>query len=165
MSDLLTTVWAYAAPILAVIFEVLICIVAVVAVGYLYRLFKQKGINITECKWFDINSIIGETVGYLNQKVVNGLKDASDNGKLTEEEQTEVYNKAVNIILKILDDDQIKTICDKYGDITEGLDILIHDHIYTEKKYYGNNINTGTLTPLNPIDLFDTDESTEDIGE
>lgn len=70
----------------------------------------------------------------LNQTLVDGLKAASADGKLTQEEITEIKTQAVNMLADTLSDDAKEVLTKAFGDIEKYLDIVIQRAVCKVKK-------------------------------
>ena len=66
-----------------------------------------------------------DIVMMLNQTVVEGLKAANADGKLTSEEAIEIKNRAFNMLITMLSEDAKEIISKLYGDVDTYLSNLI----------------------------------------
>lgn len=116
--------------ILLVILQVATIIGIVVFVNYLRKLAKKAGIEISDEQFQAINSIINDVIVYVNQKWTSVYKSLSPNGKLTEAQKIELFNKAKNIIMSMLTATQCTAIVEHYtGDLDTDLEILIEKFV------------------------------------
>ena len=75
--------------------------------------------------------VVQDVVNYMNINVVNAVKIASADGKLTEEEAKQIKEEAINQILKILSSNMKDVLGIVFGDVGEWLSIQV-DNV-TEK--------------------------------
>ena len=76
--------------------------------------------------------VVQDVVNYMNINVVNAVKIASADGRLTEEEAKQIKEEAINQILKILSSNMKDVLGIIFGDVGEWLSIQV-DNI-TEKE-------------------------------
>jgi hypothetical protein len=81
-----------------------------------------------------LDQVVIEVVKELNQTVVEELKAARADGKLTRDEAEQIKSKAVELILKRLGGEMIKIIQTTLGPITEVLVTKIEAAIFDHKK-------------------------------
>ena len=63
------------------------------------------------------------------------MKEASEDGKLTDEQINEIQNKALDLIYKLLDSSTIDSLISKYGEnYTEYIKILIENSVVDAKN-------------------------------
>jgi hypothetical protein len=78
--------------------------------------------------------VVIDVVKELNQTVVEELKAAKMDGKLTKDEAKQIKNKAVELVLKRLGIDMIKIIQTSLGSITDLLSTKIEAAVFDHKK-------------------------------
>lgn len=137
-------------PILSAVLLTVFTIVGFVLISLLKMLFKKLGISTSSSQWDAIEGLITDVVVVLNNKLVDNIKSAN-NGKLTEQQQEIVYDKAIEYIKAILSSDQVAKICDKYGNLDDGLLVMIEKSINKAKEAKTVNttitVNTDTNEP------------------
>ena len=160
--EFLNQLLTYLYPILTVLIQVGICVAIVGIVGYIIKSLKSKGIDLINTNLIDVETIVTKVVKYLNQTVVDKMKEASDNGKLTDEQITEIQDKALDLIYKLLDSNTIDSLISKYGEnYTEYIKILIENSVVNAKNEDLKVIEASTI-PLNEINIdpdFVSDEN------
>lgn len=123
--------------------------------------FIAVGISILVSKYSikieieDIARIVGQVVSYVNQKFVNNAKADNPDHKLTSEQVETAFNMAYKLIKGALNDNQVKYLESKYGDIHSALDIIIESVVNNSKSY--NYIES---TPL----ITETADNGKDIN-
>lgn len=149
--EFLTQILTYLYPILTVLIQVGICVAIVGLVGYILKILKSKGIDLINSDLIDVEGIVTKVVKYLNQTVVDKMKDASEDGKLTDEQISEIQSKALDLIYKLLDSSTIDSLISKYGEnYTEYIKILIENSVVDAKNDDLKIIETSTI-PLSEI--------------
>ena len=149
--EFLTQILTYLYPILTVLIQAGICVAIVGLVGYILKILKSKGIDLINSDLVDVEGIVTKVVKYLNQTVVDKMKDASEDGKLTDEQISEIQSKALDIIYKLLDSSTIDSLISKYGEnYTEYIKILIENSVVDAKNDDVKIIEASTI-PLSEI--------------
>lgn len=117
-------------PIIAVLAQLVICILAVFGIRLIRKLFTKIGIDVDGKIIDEIEDIVRQAVKMVNQKFVDDYKEQSADGKLTEEQKKQVYSIAYNAIMTALTDEQMKVLIDKYGDdLSSAIEIMIESTI------------------------------------
>ena len=109
-------------------------------------------------------TVVQDVVNYMNINVVNAVKIASADGKLTEEEAKQIKDEAIKQILKILSSNMKDVLGAMFGDIAEWLSIqvdvvteqlkndpsgsgLTHDQVMMQKALTANTTITNDDEP------------------
>ena len=162
--EFLTQILTYLYPILTVLIQAGICVAIVGLVGYILKTLKSKGIDLINSDLVDVEGIVTKVVKYLNQTVVDKMKDASEDGKLTDEQISEIQSKALDIIYKLLDSSTIDSLISKYGEnYTEYIKILIENSVVDAKNDDLKIIEASTI-PLSEISVTPDLVSDNDNG-
>lgn len=149
--EFLTQILTYLYPILTVLIQVGICVAIVGLVGYILKILKSKGIDLINSDLVDVEGIVTKVVKYLNQTVVDKMKEASEDGKLTDEQIYEIQSKALDLIYKLLDSSTIDSLISKYGEnYAEYIEILIENSVVDAKNDDLKIIEASTI-PLSEI--------------
>lgn len=91
---------------------------------------KAKNTNATLMTYIDLlKDITTNVIVSLNSSVVDDLKKASSDGKLTIEEAEEIKNKAIKKIVAQLSDDVVATLTIGVGDLNEYISNLIDKRV------------------------------------
>ena len=96
---------------------------------------KARTKNETIKTYIDIVSTNAENVvNALNQTLVESLKSASEDGKLTKEEAHEIGKTAVNMLIDTLSDDVVNTLGTVFGDVHAYLGNVIETTVVKIKQ-------------------------------
>lgn len=98
----------------------------------LWRFFTGKLVNSESISV--ALTVVQDVVNYMNINVVNAVKIASADGKLTEEEAKQIKEEAINQILKILSSNMKDVLGAVFGDIGEWLSIQVDNMTEKLKK-------------------------------
>lgn len=126
---------SYVYPVLTVIIQVAVCVGIGVLVKYLITLLQSKGIGFTDSEISNIEYTVNRVVRYMNQTIVNNMKEQSADGKLTEDQIYEIQNKALNLITGILSTDAVNALLQRYGEnYVDYIKVLIENAVIDEKE-------------------------------
>lgn len=99
------------------------------------NLLRQKfNIQVSESQLNSISTTVNNVVTTLNQQIVNDLKEASADGKLTKEECITIRDNAIALCISLLDQKSIDYLDKKYGDSTKAIEVLIENAVVNFKK-------------------------------
>lgn len=141
MSELWNTFLQGLTPVITVVLEVALVLLVGVATQFIKKYCTKLGINIDDSQISSIEDLVYKAVVTVNQKLVDDLKAISPNGKLTEEQQQDVYDMAYTIIKNSLSEDQFGLLAKVYGDAETGIEVLIENMVVQAKNY--NTLITG----------------------
>lgn len=120
-----------------VIFEVLMLIIGA-AFAYLSSLTaKTRKLDHVSAAMSELERVVKTVVGDLQQTVVDGLKDASVDGKLSEEEVYDLGRLLVKKATEQLSDPSSKTIAAAGIDINEAIHSIAEAYIAKIKRENG----------------------------
>jgi hypothetical protein len=108
-----------------------ITIILTMAGFYLHRNYQNS--KLTQVL-FILDQIVINVVQELNQTVVEDLKAASVDGKLTRDEAEQIKHKAIEMVLKRLGGNMLKTIQINMGPITNLLATKIEAAVFDAKR-------------------------------
>ncbi|HBE77110.1 MAG TPA: hypothetical protein DDW65_04915 [Firmicutes bacterium] len=108
-------------------------ITAVLTMAGFYLNRKYQNSKLTQAL-FVVNQIVIDVVKELNQTVVDELKAARADGKLTRDEADQIKHKAIEITLQRLGLDLLKTIQISMGPITDLLATKIEAAVFDHKR-------------------------------
>lgn len=111
--------------VLATVLQIMLVVVAFAAFIALTKLTKKLQLNIESNTEKQLMGCIQTVVAATNQKIVEKLKAANPDNKLTEEQQTEVFEHVKGIIMAGLTSDDMNYILSKYTSIDSGLENMI----------------------------------------
>jgi hypothetical protein len=95
-----------------------------------------------------VDQIVIDVVKELNQTVVEGLKAAKADGKLTRDEAEQIKHKAIEMILKRLGGNMLKIIQASMGPITFLLSTKIEATVFDEKRSRKARTSSGGKQPM-----------------
>ena len=130
----INTILQTVSPIITVILEVGLALLVIFAIKFIRKYLVKLGIVINDEEMSAIEDIVKKAVITINQKLVDNMKELSPDGKLTNEQQIEVYNAAYKIIKDSLTADQLGLIKKIYGDEETGVEVLIENMVAEAKE-------------------------------
>ena len=126
---------SYVYPVLTVIIQVAVCVGIAVFVKYLITLLQSKGIGFTDSEISNIEYTVNRVVRYMNQTIVDNMKEQSVDGKLTEDQIYEIQNKTLSLITGILSTDAVNALLQRYGEnYVDYIKVLIENAVIDEKE-------------------------------
>lgn len=81
-----------------------------------------------------LSDVVQATVTSLNQTMVEGLKAAHEDGKLTEDEVTELKNLSKRTVLNVIGDKGVAVLHEACGDVEQYVSHLIEQAVANAKK-------------------------------
>lgn len=133
---MIENILGYAWNVLIILIPIAILIGVGCATWLIIKFIKSKNIDITDKEIESIQNIVLKVVKYLNQTVVDKLKESSEDGKLTPEQANNVREEALQMIYALLGDDRVQELIDKNETIeglTEFLYVLIENSVIEAK--------------------------------
>lgn len=97
-------------------------------VGVVKKYYEKLKNELTDEQLSLIKNIITNIVQMINQTFVDYAK-ANNNGYLTEEDAKLAYNKAYDLIMQSLSEEQLSVIESTYSDVDSGLLVLIESTV------------------------------------
>lgn len=116
-------------PVTAAISDLLIVLLVGIITVLANSLRVKFKIQVSEATMSDIKTTVTDIVIQINQRIVDDLKAKSADGKLTEEEKSEVLDRAIQLALSLLDDKALKFLRDKYGDEFAAIELLVENAV------------------------------------
>ena len=133
---MIENILGYAWNVLIILIPIVILIGVGCATWLIIKFIKSKNIDITDKEIESIQNIVLKVVKYLNQTVVDKLKESSEDGKLTPEQANNVREEALQMIYELLGDDRVQELINKNETIeglTEFLYVLIENSVIEAK--------------------------------
>lgn len=133
---MIENILGYAWNVLIILIPIAILIGVGCTTWLIIKFIKSKNIDITDKEIESIQNIVLKVVKYLNQTVVDKLKESSEDGKLTPEQANNVREEALQMIYALLGDDRVQELIDKNETIeglTEFLYVLIENSVIEAK--------------------------------
>lgn len=121
---------------IAFIILTLIAEVVLVIAGFLVITYIKKGLTYLKVKtngvvYTEIEKVVLNIVSWFNQKLVDEWKKNAVDGKLTPEQQSEVFNSAKSKIVEVLTSEQLTYLAQQYGDVELGIEYIIEKCVRT----------------------------------
>ena len=114
-------------------------------VGVVKKYYEKLKNELTDEQLTLIKTIITNIVQMINQTFVDSAKN-NNNGYLTEEDAKLAYNKAYDLIMQSLSEEQLSVIESTYSDIDSGLLVLIESTVKDLKNVNGKSDLTNKET-------------------
>lgn len=127
-------IFTWLTPALEVVLQVGVCIVVFMLIVYVNNLLKERGIDITKSTSIDLENLIIKVVRYINQTVVDNMKEQSENGKLTDSQIADVKNKALSMIYELINSDMMNYLIDNFNDYEPYVEMLIENAVVMTKN-------------------------------
>ena len=124
-------------PTIVVLFallEVLIIVGAAYMISFVRKQIKESKVAIDASMEENIVETIKRVVKATNQKIVEDMKKASGNKKLSEEQQLIIFDTVKNNLLHILNSDEVKFLTGKYLNMDNALEYLIESAVADTKN-------------------------------
>lgn len=154
MENFLNTLLQAVTPIITLLIEVGIVLLVAFATKFIKKYLTKIGISIDNDQLSAIENLVYQTVIKLNQTTVDKMKELSPDGKLSEEQQSYIYELAYKNILEALSEDQLGLIEKIYGSDTEGIETLIENMVVKAKENKTSYLSEAIL-------VSDTDAATD----
>ena len=120
--------------VLVTLISIILVFVGIIASKVLLLLAKKLGIDVDDQTMKTIQSLVNKLVQAMNQSVVNDLKKANPDGKLTAEQKAQVFNDVRNDLEKSLTDEEKQYLIDKFKDLDTALKALIESSVGENHK-------------------------------
>lgn len=134
METIITIMGSDVWTVLVTLISVILVFVGIVASKVLLLLAKKLGIDVDDQTMKTIQSLVNKLVQAMNQSVVNDLKKANPDGKLTAEQKAEVFNRVRDDLEKSLTDEEKQYLINKFKDLDTALKALIESSVGENHK-------------------------------
>lgn len=134
METIITMLGSDVWTVLVTLISVILVFVGIVASKVLLLLAKKLGIDVDDQTMKTIQSLVNKLVQAMNQSVVNDLKKANPDGKLTAEQKAEVFNRVRDDLEKSLTDEEKQYLIDKFKNLDTALKALIESSVGENHK-------------------------------
>lgn len=169
MNEVLVSVTqATLGPIVQLVLEIVLTLLFGLLMGLLSKLHKKYNIDIDSATTDSIKKSVLTIVKSLNQSVVDDIKAAAVDGKLTKEEQSEILARAKEKGKILLSSEEYNFILKKYGSYDAAFKIFVDDAIYDLKKEAVGKLNSvgfGEYINLDDVPSHQSGEVSECLGE
>ena len=134
METIITMLGSDVWTVLVTLISIILVFVGIVASKVLLLLAKKLGIDVDDQTMKTIQSLVNKLVQAMNQSVVNDLKKANPDGKLTAEQKAEVFNRVRDDLEKSLTDEEKQYLIDKFKNLDTALKALIESSVGENHK-------------------------------
>ncbi len=134
METIITMLGSDVWTVLVTLISVVLVFVGIIASKVLLLLSKKLGIDVDAQTMKTIQALVNKLVQAMNQSVVNDLKKANPDGKLTAEQKAQVFNDVRNDLEKSLTDEEKQYLIDKFKDLDIALKALIESSVGENHK-------------------------------
>ena len=101
-------------PVMTALLECLSVVLVGVITLAINALKKKFNVATDHETGIIVENLVKDVVHQINDQIVNDLKSKSEDGKLTKEEQKEVFQNALNLCFSLMDDKMITYLNSKY---------------------------------------------------
>lgn len=134
METIITMLGSDVWTVLVTLISVVLVFVGIIASKVLLLLSKKLGIDVDAQTMKTIQALVNKLVQAMNQSVVNDLKKANPDGKLTAEQKAQVFNDVRNDLEKSLTDEEKQYLIDKFKNLDTALKALIESSVGENHK-------------------------------
>nr|DAY74566.1 MAG TPA: hypothetical protein [Caudoviricetes sp.] len=134
METIITMLGSDVWTVLVTLISIVLVFVGIIASKVLLLLSKKLGIDVDAQTMKTIQALVNKLVQAMNQSVVNDLKKANPDGKLTAEQKAQVFNDVRNDLEKSLTDEEKQYLIDKFKDLDTALKALIESSVGENHK-------------------------------
>lgn len=134
METIITMLGSDVWTVLVTLISIILVFVGIVASKVLLLLAKKLGIDVDDQTMKTIQSLVNKLVQAMNQSVVNDLKKANPDGKLTAEQKAEVFNRVRDDLEKSLTDEEKQYLINKFKNLDTALKALIESSVGENHK-------------------------------
>lgn len=134
VNEIITSAVEPTIVVLFALLEVLIIVGAAYMISFVRKQIKESKVAIDASMEENIVETVKRIVKATNQKIVEDMKKASGNKKLSEEQQLIIFDTVKNNLLHILNSDEVKFLTGKYLNMDNALEYLIESAVADTKN-------------------------------
>lgn len=134
VNEIITAAVGPTIVVLFALLEVLIIVGAAYMISFVRKQIKESKVAIDASMEENIVETVKRIVKATNQKIVEDMKKASGNKKLSEEQQLIIFDTVKNNLLHILNSDEVKFLTGKYLNMDNALEYLIESAVADTKN-------------------------------
>ena len=134
VNEIITSAVGPTIVVLFALLEVLIIVGAAYMISFVRKQIKESKVAIDASMEENIVETVKRIVKATNQKIVEDMKKASGNKKLSEEQQLIIFDTVKNNLLHILNSDEVKFLTGKYVNMDNALEYLIESAVADTKN-------------------------------
>lgn len=120
--------------VILMLISVVLIVIGIISAKVLLLLAKKLGIDVDDQTMETIMELINKFVTAMNQSTVDSLKKMNPDGKLTQEEQEQIFNDVYAQVESSLTEEQKQYLTNKFNDLSIALKALIESSVNKNHK-------------------------------
>ena len=120
--------------VMLTVISIVLMVLGIIAAKVLMLMAKKLGIDVDDKTMTTIMNLINKFVVAMNQDTVDNMKKLNADGKLTPEQQLEVFNKVYTQVESSLTEEERQYLINKFNSLEAGLKALIESSVGSNHK-------------------------------
>lgn len=120
--------------VMLTVISIVLMVLGIIAAKVLMLMAKKLGIDVDDKTMTTIMNLINKFVVAMNQDTVDNMKKLNADGKLTPEQQLEVFNKVYDQVESSLTEEERQYLINKFNSLEKGLKALIESSVGSNHK-------------------------------
>lgn len=120
--------------VMLTVISIVLMVLGIIAAKVLMLMAKKLGIDVDDKTMTTIMNLINKFVVAMNQDTVDNMKKLNADGKLTPEQQIEVFNKVYDQVESSLTEEERQYLINKFNSLEKGLKALIESSVGSNHK-------------------------------
>lgn len=134
MNPIMNFLTGDAGTVMLTVISIILMVLGIIAAKVLMLMAKKLGIDVDDKTMTTIMNLINKFVIAMNQDTVDNMKKLNADGKLTPEQQIEVFNKVYEQVESSLTDEERQYLINKFNSLEKGLKALIESSVGANHK-------------------------------
>lgn len=134
MNPIMNFLTGDAGTVMLTVISIILMVLGIIAAKVLMLMAKKLGIDVDDKTMTTIMNLINKFVVAMNQDTVDNMKKLNADGKLTPEQQIEVFNKVYDQVKSSLTDEERQYLINKFNSLEKGLKALIESSVGSNHK-------------------------------
>ena len=134
MNPIMNFLTGDAGTVMLTVISIILMVLGIIAAKVLMLMAKKLGIDVDDKTMTTIMNLINKFVVAMNQDTVDNMKKLNADGKLTPEQQIEVFNKVYEQVESSLTDEERQYLINKFNSLEKGLKALIESSVGANHK-------------------------------
>ena len=134
MNPIMNFLTGDAGTVMLTVISIILMILGIIAAKVLMLMAKKLGIDVDDKTMTTIMNLINKFVVAMNQDTVDNMKKLNADGKLTPEQQLEVFNKVYAEVEASLTEEERQYLISKFNSIELALKSLIESSVGANHK-------------------------------
>lgn len=134
MNPIMNFLTGDAGTVMLTVISIILMVLGIIAAKVLMLMAKKLGIDVDDKTMTTIMNLINKFVVAMNQDTVDNMKKLNADGKLTPEQQVEVFNKVYEQVESSLTDEERQYLINKFNSLEKGLKALIESSVGANHK-------------------------------